>query len=95
MPCVNNNKSSAEAYCAEGLRLIKECRYKQAFRAFDQAILMKAGYAEAFFGRGVCHYKLGQYQFAASDLDAATLLGYETAQFWSRFDRNYRKDDDD
>ena len=95
MPQVNKNDSSAEAYCAEGLRLIKEGRYKQAFRAFDQALLMKAGYAEAFFGRGVCHYKLGQYQFAASDLDAATLLGYETAQLWSRFDRNYRKDDDE
>lgn len=87
------NESTAEACCAEGLRLIKECRYKQAFREFDRALDMKAGYAEAFFGRGVCHYKLGRYQMAVSDMDAATLLGYETAQLWSRFDRNYRKDD--
>ena len=95
MSTIDESETSAEECCAEGLRLIKECRYRQAVRVFDQALVIKAGYAEAFFGRGVCRYKLGQYQSAASDMDAATLLGYETAQLWSRFDRNYRKDDDD
>jgi lipoprotein NlpI len=94
MQSIGEIEAAAEVFCAEGKRLIKECRYKEAFRAFEQALDLKAGYAEAFFGRGVCHYKLGRYQLATSDMDAATLLGYETAQLWSQFDRNYRKDDD-
>jgi hypothetical protein len=56
---------------------------------------MRPGYGQAFFGRGVCHYRLGRYRQAAEDMDAATLLGCETAQLWSTFNLHFWDDDDD
>ena len=87
-------ETEAETCVAEGMRLIRASRFRQALAVFDRALEMKAGYGEAFFGRGICRYKLGQYPSAAADLDAATLLGCETAQLWSRFDLNHYNDDE-
>jgi hypothetical protein len=56
MSTIDESETSAEEYYAEGLRLIKECRYRQAVRVFDQALVIKAGYAEAFFGRLISRF---------------------------------------
>ena len=47
----------------------------------------KIKFAEAYFERGVCFYKLGINQQATNDLAAAAMLGCEAAEFWSKYDR--------
>ena len=58
----------------------------EAVSAFTEAIDQNAGFAEAFFKRGVCYYLLGNGRLAAHDLEAASLLGCQEALFWSRYD---------
>ena len=60
-------------------------RTKEAIQAFDLAINMNIACAQAFFNRGVCHYRLGNYRQAKDDLEAATLLGCRDASLWSKF----------
>ena len=50
------------------------------------AIDRNAGFAEAFFKRGVCYYLLGNSRLASQDLEAASLLGCHEALLWSRYD---------
>ena len=55
----------------------------EAIQAFDLAIDKKIERAQAYFNRGVCHYRLGNYRQAKNDLEAAALLGCEDALFWT------------
>ena len=64
-------------------------------QAFDRAVDFHNGYAEAYFGRGACYYKLGQYLRATDDINAASVLGCEAAQIWSKYERATIKDSDD
>ena len=54
----------------------------------NQAIDNKIKFAEAYFERGVCFYKLGNSHQAASDLAASAMLGFEAAELWSKYDKN-------
>jgi len=76
----------------EGCRLAQAGKLQQALMAFTSVIDCNAGWAEAYFRRGVCYYLLGNYRLASHDMDAATLLGCRDAQLWSRFDLQH--DDD-
>lgn len=60
-------------------------RTKEAIQAFDLAIDMQIERAQAFFNRGVCHYRLGNYRQARDDLEAAALMGCKDASLWSKF----------
>lgn len=60
---------------------------KAAIQAFDLAIDKNIACARAFFNRGVCHYRLGNYRQAQEDLEAAAVLGCEDAFPWSKFER--------
>lgn len=71
----------------KGQRYMSEGRNKEAVQAFDVAIDMNIQCARAFFNRGVCHYRLGNYRQAQDDLGAAALLGCEDAFLWSRFEQ--------
>lgn len=77
----------AEAMYREGRELALAGDYAQAVSFFDRAIDLHKGYAKAYFDRGACHYKLGQYARATDDINAASVLGCETAQFWSKHQR--------
>ena len=80
----------------KGLQLKQKGRYQKAIQAFNQAIDHKIKFAEAYFERAVCFYRLGNYQQATSDLAAAALLGCEAAEFWSKYDRKkIQKPDED
>ena len=68
----------------KGRKLAAENRHREAIVAFDSAIDLHMGCAEAYFRRGVCYYKLGQYSRALDDIDAASILGHETARIWCR-----------
>jgi tetratricopeptide (TPR) repeat protein len=80
----------------KGLQLKQKGHYKKAIRAFSQAIDNKFRFAEAYFERGLCFYKLGNGRQAADDLAASAMLGCEAAEFWCRYDKNrFKKSDED
>ncbi|MCG6895327.1 MAG: tetratricopeptide repeat protein [Desulfobacteraceae bacterium] len=73
-------------WCRKGKNLLRAGAYAEALEAFEAAIQNDSRNAQAYWGRGVCRYQLGQYRMATEDMDAATLLGCRDAQLWSRFD---------
>jgi len=79
----------------EGCRLTQAGKLQQALMAFTSVIDCNAGWAEAYFRRGVCYYLLGNCLMASCDMDAATLLGCRDAQLWSRFDIQQFNDSDE
>ena len=80
----------------KGIQLRQERRYQKAIQAFNQAIDNEIKFAEAYFERGICFYRLGNTRQAAEDLAAAAMLGCKAAEFWSRYDRNKsQKSDED
>ncbi len=78
-------RQSKGTWYKRGLALLDSADFREALEAFDRAIDENTGLAEAYLFRGVCRYKLGYYRQAAADMDAATVLGCEDAQLWSRF----------
>jgi tetratricopeptide (TPR) repeat protein len=80
--------STDKDWYAEVLQLKQKGQHQKAIRAFDRAIDHKMRFAESYFARGICYYKLGNSRQAMDDLDAAALLGCKDAQFWSKHDRN-------
>jgi tetratricopeptide (TPR) repeat protein len=70
----------------EGCKLKRAGNLSEAVAAFTEAVDRNAGFAEAFFKRGVCYYLLGYSRLAAQDLEAASLLGCQEALLWSRYD---------
>jgi tetratricopeptide (TPR) repeat protein len=80
----------------KGLHLKQKGHYQKAIQAFNQAIDNKIKFAEAYFERGVCFYKLGNNRQARDDLAAAAMLGCEAAEVWSKYDRKkFQKSDED
>ena len=71
----------------EGRQLMQQGRLRQAIQALNLAIDHKIKMGRSYFERGVCHYRLGNYRQAKSDLEAAALLGCKDAQLWSQYDR--------
>ena len=76
--------SSAKDWYERGQGLTQDGRHGKAIEAFSRAIAKKPAYAEAYFARGACYYKLGRYDQAGDDIDAAAILGCRDAQFWSK-----------
>ena len=75
---------SAKDWYERGQGLTLDGRHKEAIEALDQAIAKDPASAEAYFARGACYYKLGRYDQAGDDIDAAAILGCRDAQFWSK-----------
>jgi tetratricopeptide (TPR) repeat protein len=77
-----------ESWYLKGIRLKQKCQYQKAIQAFNRVIDSKFKFAEAYFERGICYYKLGNTRQAADDLAAAAMLGCKSAELWTRYDRN-------
>jgi tetratricopeptide (TPR) repeat protein len=75
---------SANDWYGRGQEFTRDGRHKEAIEAFDQAIAIDPACGEAYFARGACCYKLGRYDQAGDDIDAAAILGCRDAQFWSK-----------
>ena len=60
--------------------------HTEAILAFDLVIDKKKKFARAYFNRGVCNYRIGNYRQARNDLEAAALLGCRDAYFWSKYE---------
>lgn len=80
-----DNCSCFETMMARGRQLASDAKYAEAVAAFDRAIDFNTGLGQAYFERGVCYYKLGQYHRAMDDFNAAAILGCETARIWCRY----------
>jgi tetratricopeptide (TPR) repeat protein len=78
-------RTADECY-QDGQSLRSNGRYAEAISAFSRAIEKNRLFAEAYFGRGACHYALRHYQRAREDLNAAAVFGCRVAQLWSRFE---------
>ena len=62
----------------KGLQLKQKGHYQKAIHAFNQAIDNQIKFAQAYFERGICFYKLGNNRQATDDLAAAAgTIGYE------------------
>jgi tetratricopeptide (TPR) repeat protein len=70
----------------EGRRRMSAGCNTEAIQAFNLAIDEKVPCAKAYFNRGVCNYRLGNYRQARNDLEAAALLGCNDALFWSKYE---------
>jgi tetratricopeptide (TPR) repeat protein len=70
----------------KGRRLTHEGCHREAIEAFSSAIDKNPAYAEAYFVRAACYYKLGDYRQAGDDIEAAAILGCRDAQFWSKYE---------
>jgi tetratricopeptide (TPR) repeat protein len=79
----------------KGRQLTRLGDYPNAIEAFDLAIDQNREFAEAYFRRGACYYMLGYYRRATDDLNAASLLGCQDAQLWSKFETNRFVDEDE
>ncbi|MGD9373205.1 MAG: tetratricopeptide repeat protein [Desulfobacterales bacterium] len=79
----------------KGRRYMLDGSHSKAIRAFNLAIDNKINCARTYFERGVCHYRLGNYLQAASDLEAAALLGCKDAFFWSKYETKESRNTDD
>ena len=79
----------------KGLQLKQKGDYQKAIQAFNQAIDNQIRFAEAYFERGVCFYKLGNNRQATDDLAAAAVLGCNAAEFWSKHDQGKLKKTDE
>ena len=75
---------SAKDWYERGQGLKKDGCHREAIEALDQAIAKDPTCADAYFARGACYYKLGRYDEAGHDIDAAAILGCQDAQFWSK-----------
>lgn len=85
-----------QSWHKKGCILAKAGKLAEAITAFTLAIDGNDGLAEAYFRRGVCYYLLGNCRMAALDLNAASLLGYQDALLWSRYDfRQFDDSDED
>ena len=90
---------SNQNWYEKGRRLSHNSSHREAIEALNMAITENPLHAEAYFVRGACQYALGNYREAVDDLDAATLLGCQDAQFWSKYeisssDRDADNDED-
>ena len=81
------NAPTVADWCERGRDLFLTGDYRRALEAFEQAVTLDPRCGEALFGRGVCRYKLKRYRLAKADFDAATLMGCEAGQLWSKFDQ--------
>jgi len=79
-----DKKQNRKTMFENGLVLRAEGKYLESIKAFTLVIEQNSELGKAYFERAVCYYKLGSYLKAKSDLKAATVLGCEEAQFWSR-----------
>jgi len=80
---LSNDSLTLKKWYRRGRQLMAEERYQEAIEAYSRTIALNVEYAEAYFKRAACYYRLGSYQKAVDDLKAAALLGCEDAVFWT------------
>ena len=75
-----DNEVAARAWFSIGMLLSEQKKKKKALTAYDNAIRLKSGYAEAYTQRGNTNDALGQYTAAIADYDEAIRLNPADAE---------------
>jgi tetratricopeptide (TPR) repeat protein len=81
-----NSDIDLKDWYEEGRQRMSDGCLAEAIQAFNLAIDKKKASAQAYFNRGLCNYRLGNYRQAKNDLEAAALLGCRDALFWSKYE---------
>ena len=74
------NELAARAWFSIGYLHAVESRFQDAIASFDEAILLKADYAEAFNNRGAAKSELGRHDEALADYEQAIRLKPDFAE---------------
>src|SRR5262249_4947285 len=72
--------SEAMLYYQRGLSYYHGAQYPLAINAFNQAIRLAPGFANAYYYRGLCYREQGKESEAEIDFDNAKQLGYTGPQ---------------
>ena len=75
-------QEKAEAHNAEGVKLAGERRYREAVRAFSQAIVLSLDYEVAYYNLGLAHSRLEDYSSAAAAFGAAVQIRPDYGAAW-------------
>ena len=79
-----DNEVAARAWFSIGMLLSEQKKNKKALAAYDNAIRLKSGYAEAYTQRGHINDALGQYPAAIADYDEAIRLNPADAEAYAK-----------
>ena len=79
-----DNEVAARAWFSIGMLLSEQKKEKKALAAYDKAIRLKSGYAEAYTQRGNMNNALGQYAAAIADYDKAIRLNPADAEAYTK-----------
>ena len=80
----NNSEMDARSWYNKGQKLALSRKYSEAVKAFDKAIEEDITFADAYYERGVCYHKLGDYHREVSDINTAAKHGNVSAQIYKK-----------
>ena len=71
VPAISGDETAARQHYSTGVSLMHDRKYDAAVAELDQAIALRAGYANALIARGSARISLGRFAEAAQDYAAA------------------------
>ena len=81
--------TTAAEYVERGNRYSRNGVYERAIADYTAAIELDAGYADAWFNRGISWYEVGDYPQSIADLTEAIRLDPEDDNYYSRRSLSY------
>lgn len=79
-------KADAPAYWdSRGMVGLKQRRFEDAWRDYDQAVKLNAGYAHGRYGRGIAALRLGRTAQGNADLEAARRIDPEVGREYAEY----------
>jgi tetratricopeptide (TPR) repeat protein len=82
MKDTNNEKVAAIKWFNKGKCFTSSQNYHDAIEAYDKAIEEDITFAEAYFERGLCYNKIGEYNKEINDITIAAKYGLVSAQIY-------------
>jgi tetratricopeptide (TPR) repeat protein len=79
----NNSEMDARSWYNKGQKLALSRKYSEAVKAFDKAIEEDITFADAYYERGLCYHKLGDYHREIDDINTAAKHGNVSAQIYT------------
>lgn len=79
MGCTGSSEHTAKRNAEQGMKLLDQGHYDEAIEEYNEVILLKPDYADAYNNRGYAYSHLGQFEQAIDDYDEAISLDREFA----------------
>lgn len=77
------HEGNASNHLALGRIYSSTHRYDLAFDHFSTALTLDSSLVEAFYFRGICQWRMGQFQSALTDFMVAADLGWSRKDVWN------------